>query len=526
MKNKRLISTLCITLATILGAFAVGYNQKQVKQVEAAVGDTSLTLVTFDASGIPSEYHDDCSNFRIHFWYDQESGTADTTHYFHETGYPDIYAVNVPFKNCYDVVGYQLIFYQANSGDKYSTDMAGTPYKLYGNSNAANFAYSFANQWDNGKWVATLERTDKPTITKPNSQTDVITSEADNELFHLGIYDVSNTNDEYTLDLKFGTSFEADNDYVYSMLCNKKYVTKCATKGTIKFNRVGKYKLYFLNYCKKEVIEGVESDGFIDIRYQNGYEPETSYIYYVSQDSSEDNNINIYTFAPRGNGQFGAWPGAAINSLADLEEINCVSGFKFQNNSHKVYKIPYSLGDINNPTDEHVVFNYPYEQKTANLLLVEHAAYWRGSVAESYNYEAGGALDLFYDFQTVLAGVGSYSYKERTLANSICAISQSEAARLYNLYMSFTAYDRVTFIDCSFVNTYNSEGSGTEYISAYNIFTELGKRGGVIPTNSRALFFSTLGDIGNNNIFAIVLVTVVSIASVGAFFAFKKKKQD
>ena len=178
------------------------------------------------------------------------------------------------------------------------------------------------------------------------------------------------------------------------------------------------------------------------------------------------------------------------------------------------------------PTDEHVVFNYPYEQKTANLLLVEHAAYWRGSVAESYNYEAGGALDLFYDFQTVLAGVGSYSYKERTLANSICAISQGEAARLYNLYMSFTAYDRTTFIDCSFVNTYNSDGSGTEYISAYNIFTELGKRGGVIPTNSRALIFSTLGNIDNDNILVVVLVSVISIASVGLFFAFKKRKQD
>ena len=153
------MSTLCITLATAFGAFAFGFNQKQVKQVEAASGDSLLYFIAFDASGIPASYRDKCSNFRAHFWFKDSSPDA----YFsmHETGYDDLYAVTATFKTARNVAGYQFIFYQADSGsdtgDKYSVDLTGQDvcdnlYNVawYGGYNT--YLYSFVDTWTGSNW--------------------------------------------------------------------------------------------------------------------------------------------------------------------------------------------------------------------------------------------------------------------------------------------------------------------------------------------------------------------------------------
>ena len=111
------------------------------------------------------------------------------------------------------------------------------------------------------------------------------------------------------------------------------------------------------------------------------------------------------------------------------------------------------------------------------------------------------------------------------LDNSICAISSSEAARLYLAYSNIASSIRIKYLDSSYVNVYNTNGTGKEYISAYDVFQELGERGGLI-NNSRV---SVLVNLSKNDIamiIAMMSVSIISVASVGAFIILKKRKHN
>lgn len=530
MKKRHLISTLFVSITASLSVLAGVLTHKQAKSVKANTDDDIAYFITFDASTIPSSWRNECDNFRIYIWYG--NGT-DREFQMHELGYQDIYTINVTLYDGLETAGYQLRFAQ-NGVTKYSVDLSGNDFIPYKSGGAGlHYRYSFVDEWPDGKWNVAKECTSsRISLTTPQTSNNPFSyNNAQHGYFNLYTETNISTSADITINLQFGSEFDSNNDYLYSLILNKDLVVPGNARNTFRFKDSCQYSIFINNFSKTILVDGVESTGIIQIKkVGSGWaDPNTfGHIYYISERPEEEGNIMMFTFTGAyAQGNPDDFPGTSIFSK-EAAVIDCVFGFKFQNKSNycKVYRILYNTGYING-LDNYIIFSFPYfNDQTADMLLVPGAAYFKTDVPNYYNYEAGAALDLLYDFQTILSGVADYDYHDQILSKSICAIPSSEAARLYQAYISLPQSVRATYIDASYINTYNSDASDKNYISAYNIFTELGKRGGVIPTNSRALFFSTLGDIGNNNIFAIVLVTVVSIASVGAFFTFKKKKQD
>ena len=528
MKRKHIITTLFVSLATTFGVLAGTFAQKEDKAVKAATDDTGLYLVSFDASTIPSSYRDQCSNFRIYLWFN--GGLPAREYYMHETGIDDLYMVNVGLNGYSSVAGYQLRFDQ-NGDTKYSVDLSGSDYIEHINA-GRHFRYSFDGGWSGDKWeVAMMHNNDKINYTTPTGTQQITFNQSQYDYFEINISDAV-VGADYSFNLEFDADFTNDHDYVYDFIFDKNLIEHGSAQNTFRFKETGWYRLYITNNYSTELIEGVPNSGFIRVKKDRGWSDPDSYgyVYYVSENSSEAGvggypDINMYPFAAAG--ACGSWPGTDITSLG-YDDVDCVFGFKFQNKQTycHVYRIKYPFGGVYG-LDEYVIFNFPNGGgQTADLLLQNRAAYWRNTEYHTCNYEAGAALEVIYDLQSVLEEVSEYTYQELSLQNSVCAISQSEAARLYRRYIALPASVRQTYIDASYINTYNSvDATGKNYISAYDIFTLLGQRGGVIG-NSRISILAGLDVNDASTITAIVVVAIISTASVGAFFTLKKKKHN
>ena len=214
MKTKRLISTLRITLAITFGAFAVGYSQKQVKKVKAAVDDI-LYFVNFDASTIPSSYRDQCNNFRIYIWYNDSS--LNREFFMHELGYQDLYTANVTLYDGNEPAGYQLTFDQ-NGVRKYSVDLSGNDFVPYKSGGAGiNYLYSFSDEWIDGKWSVTLQtnRTRISISTPQHPGLEFNYYEAAQGYLYVSTETNISTSADIVINLQFGSEFDANNDYLY-----------------------------------------------------------------------------------------------------------------------------------------------------------------------------------------------------------------------------------------------------------------------------------------------------------------------
>ena len=532
MKRKHLITTLFVSLATTFGVLAGTLINKEVKAVKAVPGDTTVFFVTFDAGTIPSDWRDQCSNFRIYFWCSGEGAPSPREYNMHKLGIEDIYTANVSFNETNFIpAGYQLRFEQGTA-TKYSTDMPGSDFDAWPD-HAKHYRFGFSGSWYGDNWGVTLNKsTDRISFTTPNGTTDFSINQAPSEYFFVEVNNAV-TDFDYSYDLKFDSAFTSSHDYVYSLIFNKDLVTPGNANNTFRFKEAGSYHVYITNNSKTGLFDDEYSTGIVQIKKTLSFnDPENfGYLYYVSENSYEEGegyaDIMMYTFlGAQANGDF---PGTYMGAYGE-DVVDCVFGFKFQNKQTycKVYRVRYSFG-YPNGLDEYVIFSYPKEGqnvKTADLLLQDRAAYWRNTAYHTCNYEAGAALDVIYDLQAVLEEVSDYVYEETTLQNSVCAISQSEAARLYRRYIALPLSVRQTYVDASYINTYNTpDPSSKNYISAYDIFTLLGQRGGVIG-NSRINLLASLSANDASTIAVIVVLAIISTASVGAFFTLKKRKHN
>ena len=523
MKRKHLITSLFVSLATTFGVLAGTLTHKEDKAVKAATGDDTLILVSFDASSIDSSWRNQCSNFRVHLWYGGSNTTLDRYYAMYELGVDDIYMTTVAIPGSSIPAGYQIVFDQG-SATKYSTNMSGSDFTPWSHG-GKHYRFSLSGSWSGDDWIANKECTDnKITFTSPSGTSQFLWNQAQYDYFN--VRDINAVTDaDYSIDLQFGASFDSTHDYVYSLFFSKEYVVAGSAPNTFRFKEAGNYYLFINNFVKTTIIDGSIASGIFELKKESFGPDRFDYVYYVSENQSEEDDINIYTFeAAIGTGDY---PGVPI-SYFGLDIVDCVFGFKFQNKQSycKVYRIKYDLGYVGG-IDHFVQFNYPNGGgQTEDMLLINRAAYWRNTAYHTCNYEAGAALEVIYDLQSVLEEVSAYTYQELSLQNSVCAISQSEAARLYRSYIALPSSVRQTYIDASYVNTYNSEdATGKNYISAYDIFTLLGRRGGVIG-NSRINLLAELSASDASTIAAIVVVAIVSTASVGAFFTLKKRKHN
>ena len=533
MKRKHIIPVTLASLAISFGVFAGALAQKETKEVKASIGDDLMLLISFDASGIGRDWRDQCSNFRIHLW---GTGGYDKTFTFHESGYEDLFFYNLTLNTqAQQINGYQFIFDQ-NGSPQYSEDWNAAAVTDFYNSNSYNrraINYYFdEGDWIGTKWPSGYYCPDPlPSIAYYEPDGDFM-MESFRHTFQYNRFEsraITITNSNINRDIVINLSQRPEIvDYAYSLFSSTDLIIKGNSNNSFRFKNPGIYTLYLNNTTKTTEVGGVITKGCLDVVPEDGSHV-VNYVYYVSQNANEDGHINAYTFSSTTEDihSLGEWPGKSLEELGAVK-VNLINGFRFENTSANVYKIP--LGDYGISSlwsDDSIIFNYTGEAygQTANLLLQNKATYWRGSLENTVNLDAGKALDLFFDLQEVLSNVSSYRYNEMDLDNSICAISSSEAARLYLAYSTITSSIRTKYLDASYINVYTPNGSGKEYISAYDVFQKLGERGGLI-NNSRLSVLVNLSDNDIAMIIAIISATIISIASIGAFIILKKRKHN
>lgn len=256
------------------------------------------------------------------------------------------------------------------------------------------------------------------------------------------------------------------------------------------------------------------------------HDVQSSYIYFVSQSDAQDNNLRAYTYGY--NEAHGDWDHRThVNESewSGLDYVEPAHGFKFQNQNHKVYRMSIDFNATGSDCDDHIIFTDDEKPQSANLLIEGGAAYWMGTSAESYNMEAGIALDLFYDLQNALKEADPYG--DLNLSRSICSLTTAQAANFYDRFAEFSDVAKDAYFDCSYINTYNGPDSAYEsYHSATEVFNELGVIGGRITSTDRMISNPSNSIEASTLIILISVITLASITSIAIIMIIKKRKYN
>ena len=243
-----------------------------------------------------------------------------------------------------------------------------------------------------------------------------------------------------------------------------------------------------------------------------------SYIYYVTGSTSTTTNY-IYTFG--GDDQFGDWPGTKITDVAGVQEVHGV--MSFQGTSQNIYKIPYSTS----AADTGVIIHTNGGSQTVNMSLVSHSAYWfitDSSMVDYHNDDAGAALDLILDVE---AKRNAVTASGDIAAYSICGISASDAASLYNTYYGLSETIKTTYVDNS--STYTYDGADKENqtnVLFADIMAELKTL--ALKGNQTVLGSSKTTPVVRNHttIIVVTIVAILALSGTGTFFLLRKKKEQ
>lgn len=249
-----------------------------------------------------------------------------------------------------------------------------------------------------------------------------------------------------------------------------------------------------------------------------------SYVYYITGVSSNPIFTHVYFFGEYNNND-NQWPGTALSSYAS--EIHGV--FSFENNLQLIYKIPvpsvaefsFILNDGSNNAQTHDVKGTP------------GAGYWfwlkdgESKYSWSVNADAGAAIDLIVDVE---AKRNAVSASGNILSYSICGISSSDAATLYNRYLALSANAK-GFVDRSTTYTYSGAYDGTivpseENVYYYDIMVQL--RAIAVKGNQTVNDAKLIVEInaGNSTLVVVTIASIISLSLVSAFFLLRKKRKE
>lgn len=240
-----------------------------------------------------------------------------------------------------------------------------------------------------------------------------------------------------------------------------------------------------------------------------------SYFYYVTG-STTTTNDKIYSFG--GDYQFGAWPGTTITSIVGVEEVHGV--MSFQGVSQNIYKIPYSISS----GDDHIIFNHSGDQ-TGSLSLVSHSAYWWSSNDEYHNDEAGTALDLLVSVEekrNAVTASGSIA------AYSICGISATDAASLYNTYYALSSSIKTNYIHNSSTYTYDGVDTSKQVDVSFEAIMEQLRALAVAGNQTVAGGSRVINMMNNNhsNTIITVLTIIIGLSVAGTVLLLVKKRKE
>ncbi len=245
-----------------------------------------------------------------------------------------------------------------------------------------------------------------------------------------------------------------------------------------------------------------------------------SYVYYVTGNTNTCNDY-IYTFG--GDDQFGDWPGTKITSVSGVQEVHGV--IAFQGTSTNIFKIPYSTG----ASDTGIIIHNNSGTQTVNMSLVSHSAYWfitDSSLVNYHNDDAGAALDLLLAVESKRNAV---SASGNIAAYSICGISASDAASLYNTYYALSSDIKTNYIHNSTTYTYDGLDKENQVdVSFEAIMAQL--KALAVAGNQTVLGAPNSSILTPKNNQAVVITAVIVgilvSSAAGTFLLLRKKKEQ
>ena len=510
MKIKHVIASLSLALTTAFGV-AVGLGAQKEAKAAKAEAKTWMTQFTIDMSDIidaPDWSGVDMSTLKLKVWNNSDYDGTIKEVSFHELGKEKFYTVNLGFEASYSYNRTQVYFLQ-NSEAKYSI------VDETSQSSASHFEgvkLVASKEWNTSKggWEMMYAGISAPQI-KFGSSLEPVTlpltlDYEKGEYYTTGLVVAAQGISSNFLTLYMNQSYAYLKD---ALTDSSKDYAGSINNEWMSFKEAGTYDIFLRN--------SFEDNGILVIKKHEG--PVASYIYYVLEDNTPTND---YIYAWGGSEQFGSWPGMKLTDndghpVSGVEEVsgNGVLHFEGDVTPRLIYKISVSIGyptgDLNFKWNNGKNQNEEGYWASDTGTFVAGAAYWSTAIA---NPEAGEAIDFLVKVE------GKRNAADQS---SICKVSVDDAAALYNEYVDLDA-DVKDYVDRSSVWTHKKDKTeGEELVSYADVMIQLGKRGGILPSN--ATYGNSIFAGNNTAILVIMIASIVGALSLTCFLVFKKKNK-
>ena len=498
MKFRKLFSVIGLGLFAMatVGASAFALKNNEAKRAEAEAGDTWMFSVGIDASAIESAYT--ISNLRFHVW-----GTGvEKMVGLQEMGKAHYYAAILSFTDAQTVTGGQFVFYQYDdqNSDKYSIDLSVAAEDAEQLSKTENngiaFFFTSSTDWTDGKWGASRKSYGWPYAQMTGGSKVTLTADPVNRRYFASDF----VCDERYVDLLTIEWFNDGKSYSYLTTTAKSYSPSGSDNWV--YLELGTYDV---------VIEHQFDDGGIINLIP--HDVQDGYIYYVSA-SNEPTVDYIYSWGHAS--QSGSFPGTAILDLVAAGEAREITGngvlhFQGGETAKLIYRINIKIGY---PTgDTTFMFNNGSNSSQSDEREIEsNCAYWWTGAA---NNDAANALGFLTTLEARRNEVADYS---------VCNIAKGNAQVLVNLYNSFTADQRSTYIDCSTVYTWTDKTkSANTLVTVRQIMERLSIIAEIDLVDASP---NRLIAVDSSTMIIVLTVTAIGVISVSALVIFKKRKQN
>ena len=161
------------------------------------------------------------------------------------------------------------------------------------------------------------------------------------------------------------------------------------------------------------------------------------------------------------------------------------------------------------------------------MSLVSHSGYWFITDSSQVNYhndDAGAALDLLL---AVEAKRNAVTASGNIAAYSVCGISASDAASLYNTYYGLSSDIQTNYIHNSTTYTYDGLDKENQVdVSFEEIMGQLRKL--AVAGNQTVLGSprNTAAYQNHSTVIIVTLVAIIALTGTGTYFILRRKKEQ
>lgn len=481
MKVKNALFTLGLTLTLGIGV-GVGLAAKQnMKETKAATEETTLYIDWRNTNW--SGWTDDYKNIKVKLWHDTEID-ANSVWLWDYTGSDD------DATNDMSTVTVQGVTYLSFSRAAHTTMTTGRVYAWDGNTNqnkSSNFTFAAASAGQNLLTLSGGNNSTGPSLSWGTLSVGTMRT--------VTLY--GNYNGTVDTENPLGSSQVADGDNFEAP------------------KPIYKHLVHFEGWYEDADCETAWTTRAItaDTAIYAKYTPLTvdSYVYWVSESSTP-----VFDHASFWNEYVNGWPGEEI---ADYE----VSGVMvFNGLSQKIYKIPVPSGAkismaLNNNNGKQT---YDIDDVVAGSAYYTYLKTGETKYSYSENTDAAKALDLLLRAEEIRNAVRQTSGAPADY--SICGVSASDAASLYNEYYGLTAGAK-TMVDNTTTKTYDGKDTTKEVQVSYSAIMaqlkEIAVKGGQPVSGA-----NRINVVNSDTMIYIIIVAFAAISAVGVFFAIKRRK--